>query len=204
MIRGAAAAGLSLTLGLTGLGLIGASALAGPASAAPAAATGTASAAGTSASLPNPTTQDCDPQPRYKAQAGTPWAQRVLDYRDVWQYTQGAGVTVAVIDSGVDGNPQFNNRVSEGQTLVKSQSGPADCVGHGTMVAGIIAAAPISGTSFVGVAPQAHILSIKVAEKDAGISSGTLAQAINQAVSAGVQVINVSIDTPTPDSRLQA
>src|ERR1700691_5585104 len=52
-----------------------------------------------------------NPAPR-----GTPWAQQALDYQSVWQFTQGAGVTVAVIDSGVDANSQFGDRVVAGQT----------------------------------------------------------------------------------------
>lgn len=230
MFRGVAAAGLSITLGL-----VAASAFAGTAAAAPTATGGpVASAAhkpapgggggqsggssrsgGSSGSggkaptagnvpLPGPT-QQCDPSPKYKPQSGTPWAQQALDYSSVWKFTQGAGVTVAVIDSGVDANPQFGSRVSVGPMFAKAPSGPAyaDCVGHGTMVAGIIAAAPRAGTPFAGVAPQAHILSIKVTNSEGGISSTTLASAIGQAIMKGAQVINVSIDTPvdSPDLR---
>lgn len=224
MFRGAAAAGLSIALGL-----VAASAFAGTAAAAPVATAGRAaiaahkpghggagaqtggsggsggptSAAGNVA-LPTPT-QQCDPNPKFKPETGTPWAQRALDYSSVWKFTRGAGVTVAVIDSGVDANPQFGSRVSVGPTFAKAPSGPAyaDCVGHGTMVAGVIAAAPRSGTSFAGVAPQAHILSIKVTNSEGGISSTTLASAIGQAIMAGAQVINVSIDTPANSPDLQ-
>ena len=194
MFRGVAAAGLSIALGL-----IGASAFAGTAAAAPAATAGYSA-------LPNPV-QQCDPSPKYKAQSGMPWAQRALDYSSLWKFTQGAGVTVAVIDSGVDANPQFGNRVAAGQTFAKAPSGPAggDCVGHGTMVAGIIAAAPASGTQFAGVAPQARILSIKITNSDKqGISSATIASAIRQAVQDGARVINVSIATQGSDPSLQA
>ncbi|HEX6448621.1 MAG TPA: S8 family serine peptidase, partial [Trebonia sp.] len=146
------------------------------------------------------------PDPKHLPQNGTPWPQQVLDYPSVWQFTEGAGVTVAVIDSGVDANSKFGDRVSVGNTFANASSGPAwgDCAGHGTEVAGIIAAAPGSGNAFEGVAPRANILSIKVSNsEDQGISSTTLASAIVEAVHAGAKVINVSIDTPGDDPALR-
>ena len=156
--------------------------------------------------LPNPT-QQCAPTPKHPPQTGTPWAQQVLDYPSVWPFSEGAGVTVAVIDSGVDANPKFGDRVSVGNTFANASSGPAwgDCAGHGTEVAGIIAAAPGSSNAFEGVAPQAKVLSIKVSNsEDQGISSTTLASAIVEAVQAGAKVINVSIDTPGDDPALRS
>jgi membrane-anchored mycosin MYCP len=155
--------------------------------------------------LPRPT-QQCAPTPKHPPEKGTPWAQQVLDYSSVWQFTEGAGVTVAVIDSGVDANSKFGDRVSVGNTFANASSGPAwgDCAGHGTEVAGIIAAAPGSGNAFEGVAPQAKILSIKVSNSEnQAISSATLASAIVEAVRAGAKVINVSIDTPGDDPALR-
>lgn len=191
MFRVAAGAGLTATLGL-----VAAAALAGPAAAAPGAETG---------GLPN-TSQQCAPTPKYKAQSGVPWAQQALGYSRAWKYTEGQGVKVAVIDSGVDSNPQFGNRVQAGKTFAKSQSGPADsdCVGHGTMVAGIIGAGPASGTQFEGVAPRASILSFKVSDSEnQSIPTTVLAQAIGQAINDGARVINVSIATTGDDSSLR-
>lgn len=190
MFRGAAAAGFCITLGLI----------------AASASVGVPAASAATAGLPGPT-QQCGPNQPAQAQSGTPWAQRALDYSSLWGFTQGAGVTVAVIDSGVDANPQFGGRVTVGQTYAKAPSGAAasDCVGHGTMVAGIIAAAPTAGTAFAGVAPQARILSLKVTNSSqTGISSTVLASAIAQAVKGGAKVINVSIDTPVDDPGLRA
>jgi membrane-anchored mycosin MYCP len=134
-----------------------------------------------------------NPAPR-----GTPWAQQALDYQSVWQFTQGAGVTVAVIDSGVDANSQFGDRVVAGQTFAAAQAGPidGDCVGHGTSVAGIIAAAPKSGISFAGVAPQAKILSFKVTNVEQDFASGPVADAIVDAVDDHASVINLSLAAP--------
>jgi membrane-anchored mycosin MYCP len=221
VFRGAAVAGLTIALCLAAMPAFAGSVAAAPTTKASAKASSPTrksshrsggsggSVGGTSASghvqLPKPT-QQCAPTPRYAPQKGTPWAQQVLDYPSVWKFTEGAGVTVAVIDSGVDANPKFGDRVAVGNTFANAPSGPAwgDCAGHGTEVAGIIAAAPGHGNAFEGVAPQAKILSIKVTNsEDQGISSTTLASAIVEAVHAGAKVINVSIDTPGDDTALR-
>lgn len=206
-----------MRLGMTAAGLAAAtcllagSAFAAPvpaAAASPAPASGTtALAAGTTAlaaasgspsaqggGLPEPVT-DCLGQEGDTPSAGTPWAQTALDYRSVWNFTEGRGITVAVIDSGVDANPQFGDRVIVGKTLASAPSGPADgdCVGHGTSVAGIIAAAPMAGIGFAGVAPQATILSIKITNTQTGISPELVPLAIRDAVADGANVINLSL-----------
>jgi subtilisin family serine protease len=104
---------------------------------------------------------------------------------------------VAVVDSGVDANPQFGTRFTEGLNLAPAPVGVpagADCVGHGTSVASIIAAAPVTGVSFAGVAPAARVLSIKITNSDS-FPGALAAQAIRAAVAAGAQVINLSLAT---------
>ena len=101
---------------------------------------GTAGAAtGLGGSLPGPV-GDCPNNRGVAAPGGTPWAQQALDCGRGWPLARGAGVTVAVVDSGVDANPQFGDRVSEGPDLAPPSVGApadADCVGHGTSVASI-------------------------------------------------------------------
>jgi membrane-anchored mycosin MYCP len=103
------------------------------------------------------------------------------------------------VDSGVDANPQFGGRVIPGPDLVagtKPGIPPgADCVGHGTAVASIIAAAPVPGVSFTGVAPAARILSVKISGTDTFPTSVT-PQGIVDAVQFGADVINLSLATP--------
>jgi membrane-anchored mycosin MYCP len=138
----------------------------------------------------------------------TPWAQRALSFSSVWGLAEGAGVTVAVIDSGVDANPQFGDRVTVGPDLSGGGTGlsaGADCVGHGTAVASIIAAAPRDGVSFSGVAPQVQVLSIKITNSET-IASGVTATAIRDAVGLGASVINLPLagaDTPRLRSAVQ-
>src|ERR1700722_4311581 len=87
--------------------------------------------------LPEPTADCPGGASPAAAPKTTPWAQQALSFSSVWGQTQGAGVTVAVIDSGVDANPQFGDRVTVGPDLSTGSFGietGADCVGHGTAV----------------------------------------------------------------------
>jgi membrane-anchored mycosin MYCP len=148
------------------------------------------------ASLPGPV-GDCPGTRGVAAPKSVPWAQQALGFTSVWPLTRGAGVTVAVVDSGVDANPQFGTRFTEGLNLAPAPMGVpagADCVGHGTSVASIIAAAPTPGVSFTGVAPTARVLSIKITNSDS-FPGSLAAQAIRAAVAAGAQVINLSLAT---------
>ena len=148
--------------------------------------------------LPGPR-PGCPPQQGVVAPAAAPWAQRELGFASVWKRTRGGGVTVAVVDSGVDANPQFGDRVIPGPDLVagtKPGIPPgADCVGHGTAVASIIAAAPVPGVSFTGVAPAARILSVKISGTDT-FPTAVTPQGIMDAVQFGADVINLSLATP--------
>jgi type VII secretion-associated serine protease mycosin len=151
--------------------------------------------------IPVPKATEPHPSANCPAQAAAtrrvttePWAQRALDFSSVWGLTQGAGVKVAVVDSGVDYNRQLAGKVT---AIDLTHTGTQDCQGHGTMVAGLIAARPIRGLPFSGVAPAATILSVKVQNSYTSGSNGvaTLAQGIYDAAYWGAKVINVSITT---------
>ncbi|MFJ2582380.1 type VII secretion-associated serine protease mycosin [Kitasatospora aureofaciens] len=134
-----------------------------------------------------------------------PWALQRLLLDELWQHgrTTGAGVTVAVIDTGADDrNPQLAGKVLDGGSLLRNREtkelvaggGKDDPVGHGTKVAGIIAAARSDRTGFVGLAPDARILSIRQNDSEGNGDVATLADAVNQAVRGGAKVINISQD----------
>ena len=143
--------------------------------------------------------------PRYRRTTTVPWAQERLRITDAWRWGRGAGQTVAVIDTGVAPHPRLAGRLVDGGDFVgPGGTGIADCDGHGTLVAGIVAAAPDpeSGPSgFVGVAPDARVLSIR--QSSATVSAGgratpgagdvvTLARAVLHAVDLGATVVNIS------------
>jgi membrane-anchored mycosin MYCP len=147
------------------------------------------------ATEPGPSQQCGDSNQVTSKVKSVPWAQRALDWSSVWPLTKGRGVKVAVVDSGVDGSPQLAGRVT---AIDLTGSGFQDCSGegHGTAVAGIIAASvQAQGNPFEGVAPEAKILSVKVFTETQSNSSATLAQGIRDATLLGAQVINVSMTT---------
>ncbi|MGW2560138.1 type VII secretion-associated serine protease mycosin [Streptomyces sp. NPDC001514] len=157
--------------------------------------------------------------PMKKQIASIPWSlQRVL-LDELWQDTKGKGVRVAVIDTGVDDvNPQLKPAVdaSAGKDFLKPEKddrdsnrgktdGTVDEVGHGTKVAGIIAARPGKGTGFVGLAPEATIIPIRQNDEKNSGKSNTMAAAIDHAIAKKADVINISQDTTqalTPQSDL--
>ena len=124
------------------------------------------------------------------------------------QAATGAGVTVAVIDTGANANnPQLAGAISGGQDFSGSGGNfRTDADGHGTMVASIIAARPAAGKGMTGVAPGAKLLIYREAGCNipAGNDEDTLANAIKAAANAGARVINVSQDGCTPNANLQA
>lgn len=166
-----------------------------------------AAAGAASGAQPLPGKQDgCLPAPS-TSDTAVPWAQQQLAPQRVWTLTDGTDVTVAVVDTGVDaGSPQLDGHVLGGLDVVNpgGGSGNTDCYGHGTFVAGIIAAAPATGTGFTGTAPGVMILPVRVANNADDVTADSIATGIRAAVDAGASVINVSASTTTADPNLQA
>ena len=98
----------------------------------------------------------------------TPFEDRLYDLGRLAPLATGAGVRVAVIDSGVDaGHPQLRGRVDRGRDLLHGDpDAREDCVGHGTGVASIIAAEPVDGVGFHGLAPGATVVPVRITEKE--------------------------------------
>ncbi|GLV81323.1 type VII secretion-associated serine protease [Streptomyces lavendulae subsp. lavendulae] len=141
--------------------------------------------------------------PMKKQIADRPWALQRLMLDALWARTKGKGVRVAVIDTGVDrANPQLSGALDPGAGRdfldPKGGDGTNDTVGHGTKVAGLIAARPQEGTGFVGLAPEATVIPIRQNDGQGNGNAATLAQAIDHAVAKGAQVINISQDTDAP------
>ncbi len=103
-----------------------------------------------------------------------------------------AGVRVAVIDSGVDrAHPELRRRIVAARSFVGG--GVKDVSGHGTIVAGIIAAEADNETGIAGLAPWADLLVAKVVAGNGSISVEAEARAIRWAVSQKARVINMSL-----------
>ncbi|WP_329579394.1 type VII secretion-associated serine protease mycosin [Kitasatospora sp. NBC_01250] len=126
----------------------------------------------------------------------------------VWKVSRGAGVTVAVIDSGVSAtHPDLAGQILPGASLLgDGGDGRTDASGdsHGTAIAGIIAGTggPPPAGGMYGLAPAVKIMPVRVAV-GSQIAPETLAQGIVWAADHGAQVINLSMGTASPDPLLQ-
>lgn len=147
--------------------------------------------------------------------AETPPALDALQSAAAWELTRGAGVTVAVVDSGVAPNPHLDASVVPGVNLVPDGTdggGRTDLYGHGTVIAGQIAAQIIPKSGVQGLAPEAKILPVRVyagktdrqIEDGFGPSTARMAEGIRVAADRGAQIINVSMSTPAEDAGLAA
>ncbi len=150
----------------------------------------------------------------------------MLDLPDAWSLSQGAGVTVAIVDSGIkldhpdlapnawtnfaevpgngvddDGNGYVDDVHGVDLTTTSPGQDVSDGHGHGTHVAGIVAAAA-NGRGVVGVAPRAKVMAVKVLTAQGGGTTGAEAEGIRYAAANGARVINVSIQGDDPDPRL--
>lgn len=160
-----------------------------------------------------------DPQPKTPYQllaVGTndpetskQWHLERSGFPRAWDQTQGEGVTVAVIDSGVDPNhpdlkanllPMIDEVVAMGNKDILNETNYAnkDGHGHGTHVCGIVGAVANNGIGVAGAAPKVKILPIKVTTSTGDADDATISRGIVDAVDKGAKVINLSIGGPEP------
>ncbi len=134
---------------------------------------------------------------------GKQWFHDIVHSTDAWYVTKGSGVKVAVLDTGIapsheelTGRVQAENKVTDNDLL---RNGAQDNSGHGTHVAGLIAAEEGNGKGGAGIAPEASILAIKVMDNGGDSTrqpTGTTADicaGLRYAVRQGARVINMSL-----------
>lgn len=125
------------------------------------------------------------------------WGLTKIGADQVWAITRGAGVTIAVIDSGSGPHPDLDANLDQGINLFGGVNEPGapdvDTQGHGTHVAGIISAASNNGAGGAGVAPESRILPIRVLGPDGRGRSGDVVTAVRMAADMGARVINLSL-----------
>ncbi len=122
-----------------------------------------------------------------------PWQLPYLGADRLWALANGEGVTVAVVDTGVDGAVLPSKPVGEGGS---------DCVGHGTVVASLIASRA-DGTKVSGLAPGADVLAVRGTEKSGAATAATIASGLDAAVAAGVRIICVAPAVTEADAVLR-
>jgi subtilisin family serine protease len=135
------------------------------------------------------------------------WALDAVGFPDAWALTKGAGVTVAVVDSGVLGNHEdLAGAVLQGTDFVNPGGGNGwndQCL-HGTFVGGLIAAHVGNGLGIAGAAPGVKILPVRVLDGGGDGSSANEAAGIVYSVNHGARVINLSLGGTVADPGVSA
>ena len=134
------------------------------------------------------------------------WSEARTHAPAVWDLTTGShSVVVAVVDTGVDASqPDLAPRVLPGPDFVNGDSDASDDQGHGTAVAGIVAATGNNGIGTAGYCWQCRILPVKVLGSDGAGFDSWVAQGIIWAVDHGAKVVNASLGSPTDDLTVAA
>jgi thermitase len=121
-----------------------------------------------------------------------------IDAPQAWALSRGDGATVAVVDTGVDvGHADLAARIVPGFDFVDHDGDPQDGHGHGTHVAGTVAAG-LDGGGVVGVAPNAGVMPLRVLDASGNGNSADVAAAFAFAGDRGVRVVNASLGSPFP------
>lgn len=137
-----------------------------------------------------------------------PWAQTLLAPGRTAPLSNGSGVQVAVLGTGVDpGNAQFAaGQVLPEIDLLNGTPSAPDCDGQGTFAAGIVGAQLNPATTFAGLAPGARILPVRytaTSDPAGGADPNVLATAIDRAVQAGSSVVLIMVPATVDSNTLQ-
>lgn len=142
-----------------------------------------------------PSAPPAPPQPAEQI----PWGVTRLEAPAVWDKTPpnvGAGVKVAVLDTGADlKHPDLSPNLAAGVNILDPRRPPADDHGHGTHVTGILAAAR-NRLGVVGVAPGAKVCPVKVLDREGGGSLSDIVQGLEWCAQHGIRVVNLSLGSP--------
>ncbi|WFE26066.1 S8 family serine peptidase [Solwaraspora sp. WMMD791] len=148
----------------------------------------------------------CRPTSVAAPPADSNWGQRLVAPQRAWRTTTGAGVRVAVVDSGVaGGRPELDDRLGRGADIVSGNGlGDTDCVGSGTALAGIVAADDGKDGELVGVAPEAVIIPVRLVDRALPASPPAAVTAIEVAVATGAKVILLGASVDVTDQTIRS
>lgn len=122
-----------------------------------------------------------------------------------WDLSTGAGVVIAVLDSGVDGaHPDLAGKLVPGWNLLDNNANTADVNGHGTAVAGAAAAATNNGAGVAAIAGDAMIMPVRIADANAYAYWSTVAKGLTWAADNGADVVNISYNGVSGSSTVQS
>lgn len=133
--------------------------------------------------------------------AGSQWHLPKIGAPKAWDTTQGSGIVIAILDSGVEpDHPDLQGRLVPGYNFYDGNTNTADVYGHGTKVAGAAAAASNNGIGVSSVAGAAQIMPIRVTNTSGSASLSALAQGITFAADNGARVANLSFAASSYES----
>jgi len=133
------------------------------------------------------------------------WALSQIQMLELWRITTGnSEILVAVLDTGIDQNHEdLNGKVAVEVNFTDSLI-PGDVYGHGTHVAGIIAANSKNGIGIIGMAPESQLMNVKIADDKGRCQASAVAKGIIWAVNNGANVINISVELEKPSPELES
>lgn len=121
-----------------------------------------------------------------------PWGIDKIDADLAWGITKGTGVKVAILDTGIDlKHPDLKENIKGGYNALNPARPPSDGNGHGTHVAGIVAARD-NDIGVVGVAPEASLYAVKVLSNGGFGWLSDIIEGLDWAARNGMQVVNMS------------
>lgn len=135
-----------------------------------------------------------------RGDAMLPWGVLRVRAPEAWRWSQGEDVHVAVVDTGVDLNhPALAGRIGPGVNLLHPGTPPADDNGHGTHVAGVIAA----HGALLGVAPRVWIHPVKALDREGGGRLSHLVLGLEWCLQHRIQVVNLSLGSWTENPTMR-
>lgn len=121
------------------------------------------------------------------------WALPKIQAPTAWDSATGTGVTIAILDTGVDGtHPDLASSMVPGWNFYDNNADTSDVQGHGTAVAGSAAMVGNNGTGSAGVAWTSKIMPVRIAAPDGYAYFSTIAQGVYWAADQGARVANIS------------
>lgn len=128
----------------------------------------------------------------YSKKQVIPWGIQRVQAPPLWPITEGYGIKVGIIDTGIDArHPDLKDNVGGGINTIDSTSPFVDGNGHGTHVAGTVAALN-NQIGVVGVSPQARLYALKAFDDDGSATLTDIAQAIDWAIDNNIRILNMS------------
>lgn len=125
---------------------------------------------------------------------GVSWADDMLGAEEAWRLSQGEGVVVCVLDTGCDvDHPDLQGAILDDRDFTGSRYGSADRHGHGTHVAGLVAARMGNDIGIRGIAPKCQLLVAKVLGDNGSGSDAAIANGIAWGLSKGATVFSLSL-----------